>query len=97
MKENFTNRLMDRIQQNNSWRLNSFCYYISKKILNEIDWVKEEVKEIAIAEILLTSDEDIKHLILEFFEFSMFGRTMRREVFELIIETIDKLNQGGSK
>lgn len=58
------NELLNRIKKNDSWRLNNVVLHFTQKRLN-----KENIIEIDLYYILISSDEDIKKLILFFLDY----------------------------
>jgi hypothetical protein len=58
------NELLNRIKKNDSWRLNNVVLHFTLKRLN-----KENIIEIDLYYILISSDEDIKKLILFFLDY----------------------------
>lgn len=58
------NELLNRIKKNDSWRLNNVILHFTQKRLN-----RKNIIEIDLYYILISSDEDIKKLILFFLDY----------------------------
>ena len=58
------NELLNRIKKNDSWRLNNVVLHFTQKRLN-----RKNIIEIDLYYILISSDEDIKKLILFFLDY----------------------------
>ena len=58
------NELLNRIKKDDSWRLNNVILHFTQKRLN-----RKNIIEIDLYYILISSDEDIKKLILFFLDY----------------------------